>query len=108
VLQLGDKQVDFHESFRLFLVTRHPSPALPPDVKPLLAVTNFTITRGGLEGTSGEGYLASLHSSKLSDRQPKLFKAIPSVRYSHPSVGFTILLWYAMYFDYREKLLDLH
>ena len=51
VLQLGDKQVDFNESFRLFLVTRHPSPSLPPDVKPLLAVTNFTITRGGLEGS---------------------------------------------------------
>lgn len=48
--QVGDKLVDFNESFRLFLVTRNPAPYLPPDVQPLLTIANFTITRTGLEG----------------------------------------------------------
>lgn len=43
-------QVDYNDTFRLLLVTRNTSPYLPPDVAPLLAVTNFSITRSGLEG----------------------------------------------------------
>ncbi len=43
-------QVDYHEDFRLFLVTRNAAPLLPPDTRPLLTITNFTITRSGLEG----------------------------------------------------------
>jgi hypothetical protein len=37
-------------AFRLFLVTRHPEPYLPPDARSLVAATNFTVTRSGLEG----------------------------------------------------------
>lgn len=49
---LGDKQVDYNETFRLFLVTRNPEPYLPPDLRSLVAVTNFTVTRSGLEGAT--------------------------------------------------------
>ncbi len=31
-------------------MTRNPEPYLPPDAKSLVAVTNFTVTRSGLEG----------------------------------------------------------
>ncbi len=48
--QIGDKATDYNDTFRLFLVTRNPSPYLPPDARSLLAVTNFTVTRSGLEG----------------------------------------------------------
>ncbi len=41
-------QVDFHESFRLVLVTRNAALQLPPDAAALLAVTNFSVTVGGL------------------------------------------------------------
>ncbi|GLI62890.1 cytoplasmic dynein 1b heavy chain [Volvox africanus] len=50
VVQIGDKATDFNDTFRLFLVTRNPDPYLPPDARSLLAVTNFTVTRSGLEG----------------------------------------------------------
>ena len=35
---------------RLYLVTRNPEPYLPPDARSLVAATNFTVTRSGLEG----------------------------------------------------------
>nr|BBC28429.1 cytoplasmic dynein 1b heavy chain [Yamagishiella unicocca] len=50
VVQVGDKATDYNDTFRLFLVTRNPDPYLPPDARSLLAVTNFTVTRSGLEG----------------------------------------------------------
>lgn len=49
VVPVGDKLVDHNASFKLYLVTRNASPALSPDVLPLLTVTNFSITRSGLE-----------------------------------------------------------
>ena len=42
--------MDFHEDFKLFLVTRNPDPALPPDAASLVTIVNFTTTRSGLEG----------------------------------------------------------
>eukprot|EP01116_Phalansterium_solitarium_P024802 TRINITY_DN91_c0_g1_i1.p1 TRINITY_DN91_c0_g1~~TRINITY_DN91_c0_g1_i1.p1 ORF type:complete len:4098 (+),score=2051.07 TRINITY_DN91_c0_g1_i1:208-12501(+) len=50
MVQVGDKAIDYHEDFRLYLVTRNPQPILPPDVSALIAVVNFSITRSGLEG----------------------------------------------------------
>lgn len=50
VVCIGDKYIDYHEEFRMYLVTRSPHPKLPPDARPLVSVTNFTITRNGLEG----------------------------------------------------------
>nr|ADI46936.1 DHC1bm [Volvox carteri f. nagariensis] len=49
IVQVGDKATDYNDTFRLFLVTRNPEPYLPPDARSLLAVTNFTVTRSGLE-----------------------------------------------------------
>jgi len=50
MVQVGDKVVDYNESFRLFLVTRNPYPVIPPDASPLIAQVNFSVTRGGLQG----------------------------------------------------------
>ncbi|KAG8470560.1 hypothetical protein KFE25_008981 [Diacronema lutheri] len=50
VVQVGDKQIDFSESFRLFLTTRNQAPHLPPDAAALVTLVNFSVTRGGLEG----------------------------------------------------------
>lgn len=51
--QIGDKAIDYNETFRLYLVTRNPTPYLPPDAASLVAATNFTVTRSGLEGGWG-------------------------------------------------------
>ena len=50
VVQVGDKTVDYDESFRVFLVTRNPYPAIPPSAACVIAEVNFTVTRSGLEG----------------------------------------------------------
>ncbi|KAF4324411.1 hypothetical protein G195_002224 [Phytophthora kernoviae 00238/432] len=50
VVALGDKVIDYNENFRLFLVTRNPSPPLAPDALAIVNVVNFTVTKSGLEG----------------------------------------------------------
>lgn len=45
---IGDKEVEYNEGFRLFLLTRNPYPVLPPDAAALVATTNFSVTRSGL------------------------------------------------------------
>jgi hypothetical protein len=49
VVPVGDKLVDHSPSFKLYLVSRNASPQLTPDVLSLLTVTNFSITRSGME-----------------------------------------------------------
>ena len=49
VVQVGDKLIDYNESFRMFLTTRNPHPDLPPDVSSLVSLVNFSVTAGGLE-----------------------------------------------------------
>lgn len=50
VVTVGDKVLDFAETFRMVLVTRNPNPSLPPDAAALVTEVNFTITKSGLEG----------------------------------------------------------
>lgn len=45
VVAVGDKMVDYHPSFRLFLVSRDSTLSLQPNIAPLLVVANFAITR---------------------------------------------------------------
>jgi dynein heavy chain 2 len=50
VVRVGDKLLDFAETFRMCLVTRNPQPNLPPDAASMVNEINFTITKSGLEG----------------------------------------------------------
>ncbi|XP_066286377.1 cytoplasmic dynein 2 heavy chain 1-like isoform X1 [Branchiostoma lanceolatum] len=50
VVQIGDKVVDYHEDFRLFMATRNPNPEVPPDAASIITEVNFTTTRAGLRG----------------------------------------------------------
>ncbi|KAJ1640034.1 dynein heavy chain and region D6 of dynein motor-domain-containing protein [Pavlovales sp. CCMP2436] len=50
VVQVGEKQIDYNDSFRLILATRNQTPLLPPDSAALVTLVNFSVTRGGLEG----------------------------------------------------------
>jgi len=61
---IGDKRVDYNPAFRLFLTTRNPAPSLSPDAAALLCVTNFTVTRSGLE--------SQLLAATLQHEQPEL------------------------------------
>lgn len=67
VVNIGDKTIDYNEGFRMYMVTRHPAPDIPPDAGALLTVVNFTVTRSGLEG--------QLLGIAIQHEQPELEKA---------------------------------
>ena len=50
MVQVGDKTVDYNESFRMYLMTRNPYPVIPPSAASIISEVNFTVTRSGLEG----------------------------------------------------------
>jgi dynein heavy chain 2 len=50
IVTVGEKSVDYNDSFKLFLVTRNPDFQVPPDASALVTCVNFTITRTGLAG----------------------------------------------------------
>ena len=64
VVQLGDKSIEYNESFRLFLSMRNPQPEIPPDAASIITRVNFTTTRAGLT--------AQLLASTLQSEKPEL------------------------------------
>jgi len=49
VIKLGEKEINFHSSFKLFLQTKLSNPHYPPEVQAETTVINFTVTEAGLE-----------------------------------------------------------
>eukprot|EP01062_Namystynia_karyoxenos_P045109 TRINITY_DN3342_c0_g5_i1.p1 TRINITY_DN3342_c0_g5~~TRINITY_DN3342_c0_g5_i1.p1 ORF type:complete len:4328 (+),score=2117.78 TRINITY_DN3342_c0_g5_i1:233-13216(+) len=66
VVTIGDKQVDWQDTFKMYLVTRQPDLVLPPDASALVTEVNFSITREGLEG--------QLLGMTINSEQPELEK----------------------------------
>jgi dynein heavy chain 2 len=50
VVQVGDKLIDYNDSFQLFLTTRNAEPDLSPDVAATVTYVNFATTSAGLTG----------------------------------------------------------
>jgi dynein heavy chain 2 len=50
IVQVGEKPMDYQDTFRLFLTTRDNSIQLPPHMESIVSLVNFTVTRSGLEG----------------------------------------------------------
>ena len=48
VVNIGDNAVEYHESFKLYLTTKLPSPHYAPEVSTKVVLINFTITQLGL------------------------------------------------------------
>ena len=66
VVNIGEKQIDYTESFTLYLSTRDPYVEIPPNGLSQITVVNFTVTKSGLEG--------QLLSITLNHEQPELEK----------------------------------
>jgi len=73
VVQLGDKQIDYNENFKLYLTTRNPNPEIPPDASSIITKVNFTTTRAGL---SAQLLAATIQNEKpeLEQRKSELLK----------------------------------
>lgn len=64
VIQLGEKLIDYNESFKLYLTTRNPLPAITPDADGVIVRVNFTTTRAGLA--------AQLLAATINNEKPQL------------------------------------
>ena len=66
VVRVGDKTVDYSQSFKLYLSTRNTNISLPPNAKSLVTFINYSVTRSGLE--------SKLLSLVINHEQPELEK----------------------------------
>ncbi|KAI9004406.1 dynein heavy chain [Hyaloraphidium curvatum] len=48
-IKLGDKEIEYHQDFRLILQTRLSNPNYPPEIQAQTAIVNFSVTIDGLE-----------------------------------------------------------
>ena len=74
VIQVGEKTIDYNESFKLFLTTRNPQPEIPPDAASIITKVNFTTTRAGL---TAQLLATTIQHEKpdLEQRKTELLKA---------------------------------
>ena len=48
-IKIGDKEVEYHQNFRLILQTKLANPHYKPEMQAQTTLINFTVTREGLE-----------------------------------------------------------
>lgn len=49
LLKFGDKEVEYHDEFKLFLITQNPNPHQSPETCVKICLINFAITESGLK-----------------------------------------------------------
>merc|ERR550514_1337556 len=49
MIKLGDKEINYHANFKLFMQMKLSNPHYPPEIQAECTVINFTVTENGLE-----------------------------------------------------------
>ena len=73
LIQLGKQEIDFSPAFKLYLSTRDPSAAFPPDICSRTTFVNFTITQSSLQTQSLNDVLKS-ERPDVDQRRTNLMK----------------------------------
>lgn len=48
LIRVGDQEIDFSQTFVMFMITRNPSATFPPDLCSRVTFINFTVTPSSL------------------------------------------------------------
>ena len=48
-VRIGDRELDYHNNFFLYITTRMPNPNYTPEISTKVNVVNFTVKESGLE-----------------------------------------------------------
>jgi dynein heavy chain 1, cytosolic len=73
LIQLGKQEIDFSPAFKLYMSTRDPSAAFPPDICSRATFVNFTVTRSSLQTQSLNEVLKS-ERPDVDERRTNLTK----------------------------------
>lgn len=73
LIQLGKQEIDFSPAFKLYMSTRDPSAAFPPDICSRVTFVNFTVTRSSLQTQSLNEVLKS-ERPEVDERRTNLIK----------------------------------
>ncbi|KAI9713200.1 MAG: Dynein heavy chain, cytoplasmic [Bogoriella megaspora] len=73
LIQLGNQEIDFSPSFKVFLMTRDPSATFAPDVCSRTTFVNFTVTQSSLQTQSLNEVLKS-ERPDVDERRSNLMK----------------------------------
>ncbi len=75
---MGDKEVEYHPTFRMILHTKLANPHYKPEMQAQATLINFTVTRDGLE----EQLLAEVVATERPDLEKTKVKYVPLIAHS--------------------------
>ena len=73
VVRLGDKDVEWDDSFRLYLITHLPNPAYGPEVASKTMLINYSVTEQARPHSRMPNLLSTLLNTLCNEKWPILY-----------------------------------
>jgi dynein heavy chain len=89
-VRIGDKEVTYHEDFKLYITTRMGNPHYTPEVSTKVAVVNFTVKESGLEDQC-LGIVVQAEQPSLENTKNEVIQKIATNRQKIKDLEDTIL-----------------